>query len=257
MSEHSAFFRVQRTPTPTREGPVELPITYYDSSELVALFEADAAVVRRKLAPLGLSPALMRGRAQVALVFFEYRKTSIGPYNEVGLATFCVRAGNESPPLAALEMLRDPRKRTVGSYIFDLPVTTAIANAAGRELWGYPKFVTEIPIDWHDRSFRGRVLDPGDGSAICELGGSYTRGLPMPAPGLLLYSRRGTTDLRTVVDARGRGELALGGTLRLTVGPSKHGMAANLLELGLQGARPQLVLAAKRACSLLHAGEPW
>ena len=72
------------------------------------------------------------GKAVVVVYCIEYRITDIGPYNEVGLT---VLAGAPGDPIPA-------------NYVVDLPVTTAVANRAGREIWGYNKFVAAIDVRW-------------------------------------------------------------------------------------------------------------
>jgi len=256
MHKNTPFFQVGHTVHKTSAGEVELPIAYHDNSHLVAVFSVPVEPVRSKLRAEGLVPVVLGGKAQVALVFFEYASSSIGQYNEVGLASLVALEGKKQPSLPVLEMLRNPRKRHVGMYVHNLPVTTKEACAAGRELWGYPKFVTEIPISWGKRDFRGAVLDPSDGSVMLELSGQRSLGVPMPAPGLLTYSRLGNQRLQTPVDVRGRATAARAGSMRLHVGKSQHDMAKNLRDFGLDGAVPSLVIDARHAWSLLYGGEP-
>lgn len=255
MHENAAFFRVPRTARETSAGKVDLPIAYYDNSHFVAFFFVPPEPVREALRGEGLVPVLVRGKAQIGLVFFEYASSSIGSYNEAGLASLVAVEGAERPALPLLEMLRNPRRRRTGMYVHNLPVTTEAAHAAGRELWGYPKFVTEIPIHWGKRDFHGAVLEPSDGSTMVELRGERGAGVPVPAPGLLTYTRLGDRLLRTPVDLRGWGVAARGGSLRLKVGSSQHDMAKNLRAFGLDGATPQLVLDVRHAWSLLYPGE--
>jgi hypothetical protein len=249
-----AFFAVPRTTHATSQGPVELPILYRDVTTVVPIFtvrHADAAAV---LDGTGLEPVRVRGdRAAVALAFYEYRDTSVGVYNEVGTAVFAVRRG-ERARLGLADLVRAPARRTVGMYVVDLPVTTAIANAAGRELWGYPKFVTDIPFRLDGRELRGAVLDPDGAGQICAIAGRLGRSVPVPPLSLMTYSRRDGALVRTHVDVRGVTRAHAPGTVALTVGASAHPMARRLRALGLDGARPTVVLATDRFQSLLHAG---
>ena len=90
-----------------------LPIRYFDVQCLVATFLAAPDRASELLAGAGLQPVLQEdGKAVVDLYCIEYRKTDIGPYNEVGLT---VRAKAPGDPIAA-------------NYVAHLPVTTAIAN---------------------------------------------------------------------------------------------------------------------------------
>ena len=90
-----------------------LPIRYFDVQCLVATFLAAPDRASELLAGAGLKPVFQEdGRAVVDLYCIQYRKTDIGPYNEVGLT---VRAKAPGDPIAA-------------NYVVHLPVTTAFAN---------------------------------------------------------------------------------------------------------------------------------
>lgn len=249
------FFDVPRTTRTTSAGPVELPILYYDVRNVVALFAARIERVREALAGTGLEPAAAgRRHAIVGLSFYEYRRTSVGVYNEVGTAIFCVRAGEPSTPLAFADLLRGPRRRHVGTYVLDLPVTTSLANAAGREIWGYPKFVTPISFRLTGRELDTAVHDPSGTGDICRLAGRLGRGIPAPPLSLMTYTHLDGALIRTHVDVRGRVMLRAAGSLTLRVGPSTHIMAEHLRGLGLDGARPFLAMVTDRFQSLLHEG---
>lgn len=189
------------------------------------------------------------------MAFYEYRDTSVGVYNEVGTAIFAVRPG-ERPRLGLADLARAPARRTIGMYVVDLPVTTALACAAGRELWGYPKFVTAIDFHLDRRELRSTVRDPAGAGDVCTLAGRLGLGVPVPPLSLMTYTVLDGVLLRTHVDVRGRGWARAAGTVRLTLGGSAHPMASRLRALGLDGARPHLVLATDRFQSLLHAGVP-
>jgi hypothetical protein len=81
--------------------------------------------------------------------------------------------------------------------VVDLPVTTEAANAAGRELWGYPKFVTSIDFALTGRRFRSSVHDPSGGKAICEIAGEMDGGIRVPSLSLVTFSKLDDTLVRT------------------------------------------------------------
>jgi len=170
------------------------------------------------------------------------------------LAVFCARADEPHRALAFVDLLRKPEKRRVAAYVLDLPVTTVLANAAGRELWGYPKFVTPIEFRLDGRDVDTAVKEPGGTDDLCRLAGRLGRGVPAPPLSLVTYTRLDGALLRTHVDVRGRVMLRTRGSLVLRVGASKHAMAEHLRTLGLDGARPLLAMATERFQSKLHAG---
>jgi hypothetical protein len=258
MSNYSdPFFQVPQTTHSTTQGPIDLPILYFDVSTLLAFFVTSRDAVEAKLSGTGLRPALtIGGRALAGIAHYEYRQTGVGSYNEVGLALPVLPEGAPAPrnPIQALYGSVD--ERHLGFYVLDLPVTTPLANAGGRELWGYPKFVAPIPFRLDRKSFESSVIDPeGDGD-IFTLSGRLLPSLPAPPMSLVLYSHHQGNLLRTTVNVRGRMNLRPGRSLQLRVGESTHGTARNLRDLGLDNARAALVLDTHRFQSRLNAGVP-
>jgi len=255
VATDDAFFDVPRNTFSTSQGEVELPILYYDVSLVQGLFWCDPERVDAVLAGSDLRPTVFfNGRALAGVAFYEYRDNTIGPYNETGVAVAVELEARPPARLPLLQLLRDPRRRSMGFHILDLPVTTEEACAAGRELWGYPKFVTEIPFRLGDGDFDCSVTEPGTGEALVAFRGPVGRGPRLPLFSLLLYSHHQDTLLRTVVDVRARGTTGLGRDTRLEVSDSDHRMARNLRDLGLRGARPFMVATTDRFQSILHAG---
>lgn len=241
LLRNAPFFQVPRQRVQTSQGAVDLPILYYDTSTLNAFFLVDKARVEAVLKGTGLTPALtIGGKALVALACFEYRDTSVGVYNEVGLAAAVTRTG-EALPLGGwrdlLTTLRQPEERRVAFHILDLPVTTAAANAAGREIWGYPKFVTEIPFTLNGRHFDCAVKTP-EGGTLMRLNGRMGPSFPTAPLSLTLLSLREGTMLRATVNVRGAAKMALPGSLKLSVPDHDQPMAQRLHALGLDGAEP-------------------
>lgn len=254
--EHARFFRVPVDAHATSEGPVELPIRYYDVSTVVAFVAAELEGARRLLEGTGLEPAMVSGEhAMAALAFYEYRDTSVGPYHEVGTAIFVKPEGAPSPRLGWLDAVAPPRFRTTGTYVVDLPVSTAIANAAGRELWGYPKFVTHLPFSLHGRDVDASVADPSGAGTIVTLAGRLGPGVPVPPFSLVTFTVHQGGLFRTHVDVRGMMRAHAPGSVRLQTGSSDHPMARNLRTLGLGSVRPRLVLTSHAFQSKLYAGE--
>ncbi len=249
------FFQVDRTVHHTSAGLVDLPILYFDASNAIALFDADLRGAHELLDGTDLEPAIVHdGKALVGLSFYDYRHTSVGAYHEVGTAIFARRRGDRGALPALLELFVDPRRRHTGAWVVDLPVTTELARAAGRELWGYPKFVTAIDFTLHGRAVRGVVHDPSGVEAICELVGTMGLGVPVPAPSLATFTELGGALVRTHVDVRAPATLRRPGDVQLRIGASTHAMADHLRTLDLDGAIPRAIVTTTRLQSLLHAG---
>lgn len=231
------FFQYPRNVVSTSEGDVAMPILYYDSSQMMAFFWVDPAKAQAKLSE-GLEVVRFGNKALAVLAFYQYRKTSIGSYNEVGTAIACVPKGTKAPSFPLLSLLQSLDKGRVGFNVIDLPVTTAGACAAGREIWSYPKFVTPIDFTLTPGKFAGAVRDPDGGEPICTLSGNIGMGVSAPLIDLILYSLHHGDMVRTLINIRAKGRMCLPGSVRLHVGAGKHRMAENLRALGLQDAKP-------------------
>ena len=249
------FFQYPRTPYPTSEGDVAMPILYFDDSNFMALFFVDHEAARAMAAVEGFEAVRFgNGRALVGVAFYDYRLTTIGPYGEVGVAIAATVPGMPRPRLPLLSLFRPPDRNRVGFHIVDLPVTTPAACAAGREIWGYPKFVTPISFASKDGTFAGSVTDPQTGTPMVTLAGRCGPGVPAPLLDLVLYSRHHGEVLRGLAVTRGGGRLCLPGSVRLDVSSSSHRMARNLRDLGLAGATPAFVAHTHRLQLRLGAG---
>ena len=243
MSEwHSdPFFQYPRTHVNTSEGDVTMPILYYNSSQMTAFFWVEL----EKAKPLtqdGLDVISFGGKALVGLSFYEYRETSIGSYNEVGVAIACVPTGVKVPKYPLLSLIKNVDKSQVGFNVIDLPVTTPAACAAGKEIWGYPKFVAGIDFDLTKQNFRGVVRNPDGENNIVKMEGNFGLGIPYPIIDLILFSNHQGDMLRTLVNIRAKGKVTLPGSMKVTLGESNHPMAQRLASLGLDNAKPVFLM---------------
>jgi len=254
-SQNDLFFQYPRTPFTTSEGAIDLPIFYYDDSVLMALFRVDYDKAQAMVAEQGLQAVRASGgKALVGVAFYEYRDTSIGGYNEVGLAIAVVPKATRAPRFPMLEMLKPLDMASVGYFIVDLPVTTPAACAGGREIWGYPKFVTNIGFSLRGNGFDGFVTDPDTGRNLLRLYGNAGPGLPGPLLDLVLYSRLKGQMLRALVNTRGGARICLPGSMQVEVSDSQHPMARHLRELGLNNARPFMLFYSHALQLRLNAG---
>lgn len=248
----SAYFDVTPHFHATRQGKVGLPICYYNTAAVFASFLVEPERARAVL-PAELEPVLVApGRALATIAFFHYADSSVGPYNEMGLAVGA--RPSRARGFRDTAGWRPWQSLLPGMYVVDLPVTTEIANAAGREIWGYPKIV--VPIDFQ---LRGADIDcavhDSDGSLLCRLKGRRGNGLALPASNLVTFTRRGDRLLRTVIDMRGRMSNGGAGSVRLDGAASDHPLCRHLRGLDLPGRAPRLLQAGLGLRALLPAGE--
>ncbi|MEH6592813.1 MAG: acetoacetate decarboxylase family protein [Halioglobus sp.] len=234
-----AFFQVDQSIVTTSESDVALPMFFYDASSLLSLFHVDAGKLVDVIGDADIEPALDRkGRGIVGLAFYEYRDASIASYNEVGLAAQVVRKGDSHPRFPVLDMARKPSSRKSYSYVLHLPVTTELANAAGLEIWGFPKFVADIPLSNDGRRFNGAVIDPSTGTSILTYKGNRGTGLSLPGMDLRFYTKVEGLPMEIIVNTNYRGHSGTGGNMTLTIGESNHSMAEDLRKLDLDSKNP-------------------
>lgn len=249
------FFQYPLTPFETSEGKIDLPILYYDNSNFLALYEVElekaAPLLNSKLVDVARFPG---GKALVALALYEYRETAVGIYNEVGVAIATVPAGTAQPKHPWLAMYEALDRRMLGLTVIDLPVTTAAACAAGKEVWGFPKFITDISFSLSGSRFCSTVKDPDSEGDIITVSGAPGLGVSGPQLDILLYSQLNEDLLRTLVVTRGGGRLCLPGSIRASVGASSHAMAQRLRDLGIHGQKPKLVFYSHGLQLRLNAG---
>jgi hypothetical protein len=194
---------------------VVLPVEVRVASAVLATWVVPTERVRALIGPSGLEPyGPVKGRALVSLGMIRYIDSDLGPYNEFAVAAVVKVDG------------------VVATIIHQLPVNQAFTMAAGRQIWGFPKFLTTstIAVDRHG-GVHGTLAQ--DGEPILDL---------RIAKGLVPIGSR-STDLDTYTFADGvlrktPFTMRAGGVrvrpagVRLTLG-SSHPMALELRSLGL------------------------
>ncbi|HEX9208716.1 MAG TPA: acetoacetate decarboxylase family protein [Steroidobacteraceae bacterium] len=245
-SRTDLFAGIRQVAVGTAAGPVALPILYRDGSLLVVGYRIDPARASSALAGLALEPLVTLGRALVLLSMFEYRDTSIGPYNEIGIALLAQRAGTAP---STWRLLRDARQvLDAGLYVTNLPVTTPVACSAGVEIWGYPKYVTGIATDFR-----------ADGVTVTlenefVLTHSRRYGLEVAGVPMITYTSKSGRLIRTVTEVGHRMRFGGAGTVELKIigdGPT----AATLRALGLDAARPAFAMRTDAVQAVLPFGK--
>jgi len=253
--QQDPFFQYPLTPFETSEGEVDLPILYYDNSNFLAMWKVDYAKAEALLAGQPVRPVRFSGNTAVLTVaFYEYRDTAVASYNETGVALVTVPEGADMPSHPWLALYRSPDSRTEGLTVVDLPVTTRLACAAGRDIWGFPKFVTEIDFSLTPKHFEGVVHAPENTDSILTVSGNPGPGLPGPQLDIVLYSWHHDDLLRTSVITRGGGKVCLPGSVRARVGNSRHPMAERLRSLGIEHLKPVVVFHSHRLQLRLNRG---
>jgi hypothetical protein len=125
---------------------VTMPVLVRDASAGTAVFEVDAVAAGALLPPSLEVVEVGHGRSHLALVVVDYRDNDLGSYLEVGLMLF-VRPREGGPD---------------GTYIFRLPVDQPFTCDAGRQIWGFPKTLDAIALDYAADAVTCRLTMDGE-----------------------------------------------------------------------------------------------
>ena len=204
---------------------IAMPVRVGHARQAAATFLVPRGPVERLLEPTRLKPAKQGGkRAMVSLALVDYLENDLGTYKELALAIL-VDDPAGSPPKA---------KGSVSTYIHRLPVSEEFTCAAGKGIWGFPKWVADLDVHFHEHSVHCQLND-AEGHMVLSV--EMLRG-PLPIPRRPLPMVAYTCDdegvvRRTPWDTNGTGSQRIrpGGT-RIEIGYG-HPIADELRSLGL------------------------
>jgi hypothetical protein len=90
---------------------------------------------------------MLPGKAVCSIAIIDYKDNDLGDYNEVSISFF-VRPRGDKPSIPWLGNWIDMVRNRLGVHILHLPVNQSFTCEAGRVIWGYPKTVQQIDIDY-------------------------------------------------------------------------------------------------------------
>ncbi len=235
------------TGSPSAAGPFEvlgrnvhLPVEVRRAAQWGVQYLVPLAAAQRVVDPTGLEvTGPLPGRALVALAVCRYDDTDLDPYHEVAVS-FVVRRHDAAPGVGTARRIREFATGDIGAYIHRLPVDQEFTCAAGRDVWGFPKWVTTIDIDEpgprSGRSGAGtgttvRLVDAGTHVLTVTMASGGPIRLPAQSPPS--YSFRDGILRRTEWTMAADGVTGRFGGATLVLGD--HPMADELRGLGLPG----------------------
>ncbi len=215
---------------------VSTPVEVRRAAQWGVQYLVPAAAAQRIVSPTGLeATGPVPGRALVALAVCRYDDTDLDPYHEVAVS-FVVRRHDAPRGASPARRLGEIATGAIGVYIHRLPVDRAFSCAAGRDIWGFPKWVTSIEIDEPEagRAGRGTAMSArlvDGGTHILTLSVAAGGRLRLPANAPPTYSFADGVLRRTTWTTSAEGTGGRFGGARLTLGD--HPMADELRSLGL------------------------
>ena len=228
---------------------VALPVEVRRATQWSAHFLVPLAAAERVVAPAGLrATGPVPGRALVTLAVCRYDDTDLDAYHEVAVS-FAVRP-HAAAPAGTAGRLAELATGDVCAYIHRLPVDGEFTCAAGRDVWGFPKWVTTIDIDEERRGPHGRagtaaVRLVDDGVHVLSLSLDPSGPLRLPDTAPPTYSFRDGVLRRTAWSMRQSAASGRPGGTHVVLGD--HPMADELRSLGLP----------RRAVATTGAGGLW
>ena len=254
------FFDVPRTWTTTSCTRTQVPMFFYRIGLRVLNYFVDYDHVLPILEGTGLAPVrFFNGKAVASLTFFNYREVTIGAYDEVVVSAIVYPEALGPPPMPLSQLLfvkNGYRWRNMGMYVIEMPVTIPAARAAGREIWGFPKFVTQIPNELSGNRFAFSVMDPKGNEPIVSVRGEMGPGFSAKGFDLVAFTNYEDTIFKVVTEVSGKVKNCTCRHCEVTVGPGGHRMAENIRTLGIDTAKPFAVMSADDVKTKLNPGKP-
>ncbi|GAY12896.1 acetoacetate decarboxylase family protein [Pseudonocardia sp. N23] len=166
---------------------VTFPVRIADAAAVAGCWVVRAADARTLLRDTELDVAAVAGRTLAVLALLRYRVNDLGAYDELGLAVPVRHRGR------------------VAAHVLQLPVTAPFTMAAGRQLWGLPKWLADADLSLGPRGATARWDTDGHPLLDVALRTSPVR-LPITLPArLTTVAPRGDVVLHSRVRGRARG----------------------------------------------------
>ncbi|HEU0032633.1 MAG TPA: acetoacetate decarboxylase family protein [Kofleriaceae bacterium] len=212
------------------EGTVELPVLYFRDDAFTGLFTASYEAIRQLMPSDRLYPAqTIDGRGLVVVTAFNYLDTTVGPYGELAVAPVVVH-GDKKPPRSLPGWLESAWPGC-GGLVMHLPVTSQQARDAGRELWGFTKFIADMHFTNTPERLACRLEEQGQHILTLTIA---KRGLAVPdRRPVVTYSVKNGDLIRTRIPQISIARMSIGGRDSLLELGEGHPVAESLRALAI------------------------
>jgi len=209
---------------------VTMPVVVRDASVAMATYVVPKIAAQRLIPGDEFEVAeIWPGRALFTLGAIDYRDNDLGDYNEVSMLFFVRRRGDDAGVPYVGTMLDMARGR-LGTYIYRLPVNQEFTCVAGSRIWGFPKTVEEIDIEYAASSVRCTLRMDGTDVLTLRAKRGGRRAVPETEQTSFTHIEGKAHRTRMLQSGGGMG-FSLGGGAELTLG--RHAVADELRSLGL------------------------
>jgi len=231
---------------------VTMPVVVRDAAVAMATYVVPKIAAQRLIPGNDFEVAeIWPGRALFSLGAIDYRDNDLGDYNEVSMLFF-VRQRGQGGGFPYVGSMLDMARGRLGTYIVRLPVNQQFTCEAGSHIWGFPKTVEEIDIDYAAESVRCTLRM--DGVEVLTLRAKRGGKRAVPETEQTSFTHIDGKPHRTRMLQRGRGVgFTLGSGAELTLG--RHAVADELRSLGLPK-RPLMTMWMAQMHGVFGAPEP-
>jgi hypothetical protein len=195
---------------------VTMPAVVRDARAGNAIFLVAAAAAQKLVGDAFELVEMMPGQTQLIVGFVDYRDNDLGDYLEV-MIVFMVRPRGFSG--------------SDGTFIYKLPVNQSFTCEAGRKIWGFPKSVERIDVDYADERATCRLIMAGQHVLTLTLPRRQPDGAASPDMEMTTYTY---LDGPTAVPfSTGGGTAVISGAEGVELILGSHPIAETLRGLGL------------------------
>jgi len=143
---------------------IAMPVEVRAARQAAATFLVPHAAAVAVFGECGLNPTNRSGKSIVSVALVDYTDNDLGSYKELALAVVVDDAPG-TPPTP---------KGSVSTLIHRLPVSEQFTCAAGRGIWGFPKWVADLRVDFNERGASATLRnddgdDACDPASVCEI----------------------------------------------------------------------------------------
>jgi hypothetical protein len=207
---------------------VGFPVEVRDATSGAATFLVPSAAAARLIPAEFEIAEVLPGRGICSIAMVDYKDNDLGDYNEMAVGFMVVPTGSRRG-IRYLGTILDLLKGSLASHITHMPVDQSFTRDAGSLIWGYPKTIQEIDIEYLGDRARARLVYDGEHALTLSLprGG----GRSVPEGSITTLSMIEGVPYRTTASQKleGMGIRIGGARLELGVGP----IADELRSLGL------------------------
>jgi hypothetical protein len=139
---------------------IPMPVKVGAASMLMQAFLVDANTVENIIKGTGYRALVIwPGKAIVQLLAVDYRENDLGDYNEGAIIFPVVTPGQKLFPLLGAWLALISGKAC--NYVYRMPVNQPFTTHAGRFIWGFPKWPTQMDFEFNDKTAMGYFSDNG------------------------------------------------------------------------------------------------